>query len=379
MDLLKEQPFYKIRIPFEDSALSRFLVSELKECVQQLLAANNQPPETPRPTQSEETPRGLQVEIFDESPFAQKLIFLLECILIHGLKDRLIGHYSFWDVAEKLPECLPGSAANLTTVKDISKTPIGRQRVFIRVCLNEGAMVETLTALVWNEQLLKNFYKETAILRNSEFSNSMLELLDTLKSVTFSLVVKDSGFEKPTFWNAIDFPTSLKVPPPNSNPVSIEKGTMVQESMENSVQDSLSPPVDNDPEPMMIVGSSTVMDEASEGSRDLKDDKNKGKKKKKNRRVIAAFQNLEDQELIKKETVPPLPETTEDSDLSPKQSILQLVNSAIEQEAIAQNEAISKEKEREKEREKEKQIELEREKEREKELEKEREKDRERE
>jgi len=282
MELLKEHPYYKMRIPYEDAALSRFLVSELKECAQQLLTTNTQNTETPKPTQSEETPRGPHCEIFDDSPFAQKLCFLLECVVVHGLKDRLIGHYTFWDVAEKLPECLPGSETNLTTVKDISKTPIGRQRVFIRVCLNEGALVETLTALVWNEVVLKNFYKDTAILRNAEYSNSMLTFLDTLKIFTFSLVVKDAGFEKANYWNQIDFPTALPKGRQPSAPVSIEVAPTTQSASEIALQSNLSP------ETTDIDSSSymTVIDEASENGKDAKGD-GKGKKKRKNRRVIA--------------------------------------------------------------------------------------------
>ena len=43
----------------------------------------------------------------------------------------------------------------LNDVRECSKTPLGRGRVFVRVALNEGAVVDYLKALVWNRELAR--------------------------------------------------------------------------------------------------------------------------------------------------------------------------------------------------------------------------------
>lgn len=43
----------------------------------------------------------------------------------------------------------------MNDIRECSKTPLGRGRVFVRVALNEGAAMDYLKALVWNRELAK--------------------------------------------------------------------------------------------------------------------------------------------------------------------------------------------------------------------------------
>ena len=65
---------------------------------------------------------------------------------------------SLWDFLECLQSSLPGTSEFLVTIKQYSKTPTGRSRIFIRLALNDKSFSEYISALCWNTSLLKYYY-----------------------------------------------------------------------------------------------------------------------------------------------------------------------------------------------------------------------------
>lgn len=147
--------------------------------------------------------------ILDDDANSQKLCYLLELVLQHGLKERLLfGTIVFWQVVERLNECLPNINYLLNMVRDCSKNNTARGRIFIRASLNDGTFTDLITGLIWNSELLKSFYKDNALLRNEESINILLMLFEQLKGVKFSLFYKDNDLEKANYWEKIFKPES---------------------------------------------------------------------------------------------------------------------------------------------------------------------------
>eukprot|EP01114_Cavostelium_apophysatum_P015670 TRINITY_DN4321_c0_g1_i1.p1 TRINITY_DN4321_c0_g1~~TRINITY_DN4321_c0_g1_i1.p1 ORF type:complete len:409 (+),score=100.54 TRINITY_DN4321_c0_g1_i1:86-1312(+) len=132
-----------------------------------------------------------------------RLCYMLERILEHGIRDTaLFGTTHFWSYLEQLDRCLPGPEVKdvLRKVKECSKGNIGRGRVFLRLTLNEGSLVEYLRALMWNPQLTGSSYRETAILRDDEQSTAFLTVLESLQTFKFSFLLKDKDLDEADYW-----------------------------------------------------------------------------------------------------------------------------------------------------------------------------------
>ena len=81
--------------------------------------------------------------------------------------------------------------------------------MFLRVLLNERAMAECLSALVWNVPLVSKHYRPTALLRRDEDAAIFLLLLENLNGVTFSLATPDPLLDDPDYWSKLP---SLHIP-----------------------------------------------------------------------------------------------------------------------------------------------------------------------
>ncbi|EGG24970.1 RUN domain-containing protein [Cavenderia fasciculata] len=170
--------------------------------------------------------------IEDQNPHLLKICLYVEKILSEGLKDvNFIGKTCFFDVLEHLPSCLPDTSRVIELAKDSCKTAMGRGRVVIRQALNEGALEIYLSALCYNQSIVKSYYKETAFLRNSEFSSTFLTLLQSLEHIQFGLVVRDRDMDKPNYWDEITFTLLRSQPPPT--PIKIQKVETTQDNTEN--------------------------------------------------------------------------------------------------------------------------------------------------
>eukprot|EP01087_Luapelamoeba_hula_P004029 TRINITY_DN13993_c0_g1_i1.p1 TRINITY_DN13993_c0_g1~~TRINITY_DN13993_c0_g1_i1.p1 ORF type:complete len:379 (-),score=60.92 TRINITY_DN13993_c0_g1_i1:122-1258(-) len=140
----------------------------------------------------------------NEDPRLNKLCFLLEHFLFHGLKNTsLFGKTYYWDFVQHLDECLPDTVSTVNFVKGCARTSIGRGRVFICLGLNEKVLSDYLKGLAWNETLVSTYYHEWAVIRTMNTFERALEYCDRLvKEITFQLDVKDRGLDMPNYWNA---------------------------------------------------------------------------------------------------------------------------------------------------------------------------------
>ncbi|KYR00061.1 RUN domain-containing protein [Tieghemostelium lacteum] len=142
--------------------------------------------------------------IQDNNPYLLKVCFSVEKILSHHLKDvNIIGQTTIWDFLQNLPKCLPGTSGVIDMSKECSKTSIGRARVFIRSALNTGTLGDYISSLTFNNDLMKTYYKDSALLKNSEFINTFQSLLDSLSHINFGLAIKDKELDKITYWEDI--------------------------------------------------------------------------------------------------------------------------------------------------------------------------------
>ena len=85
----------------------------------------------------------------ETDPAAQRLCIVLEKCLQFQIKDGIFSRTFFWDYVQLLDECVPDGKRVINLVKRYASTPHGRSRIFLRVALNEGALAEYLSALVW--------------------------------------------------------------------------------------------------------------------------------------------------------------------------------------------------------------------------------------
>lgn len=60
----------------------------------------------------------------------------------------------------------------------MGQTDLGRGRVALRLALNEGALVDYLRALLFNQELTVKYYHEYALMRSEEHVSICLMLLE---------------------------------------------------------------------------------------------------------------------------------------------------------------------------------------------------------
>ncbi|PRP85234.1 hypothetical protein PROFUN_07004 [Planoprotostelium fungivorum] len=136
-----------------------------------------------------------------------RLLYLLEKILEHGLKENvsMFATSSAWYWLEQLDECLPGSEVKemITLIRSTASTTFGRTRVFLRYTLNQGALTEDLSALIWNTTLTEKYYRQGAIVRHPETSNLFLEVIEPLKNLKFQVDFEDKLLDSIDYWQKL--------------------------------------------------------------------------------------------------------------------------------------------------------------------------------
>lgn len=148
--------------------------------------------------------------LLESHPFAALLCFTVERALSHGLDDwSLFGRTYFWSFVRHLGDCLPSTHSIIQSVSAATPSPCGRGRVFLRVLLNERAMAECLSALVWNTSLVAKHYRTTALVRREEDASIFLLLLENLNGVSFSLASVDPLLDDPDYWSKLQI---LQIP-----------------------------------------------------------------------------------------------------------------------------------------------------------------------
>ncbi|ELR21632.1 RUN domain containing protein [Acanthamoeba castellanii str. Neff] len=140
--------------------------------------------------------------ITDDTPEVHGLCFVLEKIFLHELKTGPRGN--IWEFIERLQDSLPGNqaAGMLDKLRNWTRSSIGRGRAFLRLSLNQHAVVEYLQALVWNTGLLRAFYTQGAFFRNEHLVTEMMEQLELVLPLQFSLTMHFAEIDREDYWNA---------------------------------------------------------------------------------------------------------------------------------------------------------------------------------
>eukprot|EP00008_Paramoeba_atlantica_P009956 CAMPEP_0201480396 /NCGR_PEP_ID=MMETSP0151_2-20130828/4881_1 /ASSEMBLY_ACC=CAM_ASM_000257 /TAXON_ID=200890 /ORGANISM="Paramoeba atlantica, Strain 621/1 / CCAP 1560/9" /LENGTH=536 /DNA_ID=CAMNT_0047862231 /DNA_START=41 /DNA_END=1648 /DNA_ORIENTATION=+ len=139
------------------------------------------PPDSPVRVTS---PIPLPVASLSVLPLALRLCFCLERILSHHLKSGIFSKATVWDFVENLPKCLPATGEVIDQIRKRCRTPQGRGRAFIRDALKEGRLSEYIGALVMTDEITKDFYRPTALLRKEDqmfIFSQLLQFLDSKK------------------------------------------------------------------------------------------------------------------------------------------------------------------------------------------------------
>lgn len=166
--------------------------------------------------------------VADTDECANSLCYVIEAILIHGLKDKLAVKVSsvFGSNSEKMPEpefwtyvskyCHKNVLLELKNLNQITND-IGRGRAWLRIALNDGLIISYLGTMLADKPALQKFYCTTAYLRDEEQSDIMKQLLEGTSVFHFELSCNSSILNS---WNCLPLTLAhIWIPPATPQPV----------------------------------------------------------------------------------------------------------------------------------------------------------------
>tara|TARA_R110002050_G_scaffold42687_5_gene102637 strand:+ start:254 stop:874 length:621 start_codon:yes stop_codon:yes gene_type:complete len=178
------------------------------------------------------------VTLFQDHPHAARLCYTLEKILSHGLRDTAVfGKTYFWNYVKNLNVCLPSTSSTLESIRDMTSSTCGRGRLFLRMALNERALADYMSALVWNASLTEKHYKPFALLQREEDASIFLLLLENLNKVEFSLATPDPALDNPEYWTNLSLQPASHISRQNE---SMRRGVRLGESGESQSEEGAS-------------------------------------------------------------------------------------------------------------------------------------------
>jgi hypothetical protein len=162
----------------------------------------------------QEVCNGIQSDsvLIDDNANVKLICYLIEKILLHGVKTSFFGATREWKYLEHLNQCLPGTDAFLHQVRALGNSDCARTRLFIRLALNENSLGDYLSALAWNAETTEAHYKNGALMKEIEYRDTFLLLLEGLKKFQFGLCVKDRLLERQEYWGIVGVPTVQRTP-----------------------------------------------------------------------------------------------------------------------------------------------------------------------
>lgn len=184
----------KIKRERREAAISAALVARLQQAVQSVL----QPASRGELSDSRGFSLGLTRSMLGHSDNENALCNILEAIFIHGLRDSLGERMSsllgsdpdrmpvpnFWPVIMVISHRdLMEQVSELSFIN----SEVGRSRAWVRLALNQGQVCSYLSVLLQDNRTLKDYYRTTAFLRDSERSDIMLRVLQPISALTFNL------------------------------------------------------------------------------------------------------------------------------------------------------------------------------------------------
>eukprot|EP01114_Cavostelium_apophysatum_P000682 TRINITY_DN10620_c0_g1_i1.p1 TRINITY_DN10620_c0_g1~~TRINITY_DN10620_c0_g1_i1.p1 ORF type:complete len:784 (-),score=199.12 TRINITY_DN10620_c0_g1_i1:180-2531(-) len=154
---------------------------------------------------------GADKVVTEDSPAVNSLCFGIEQILNHGLRDVSVFRTTrIWHYLKRLKHCMPGTKEVLRNIKDHARTDLGRGRMFFRVALNEGSLVDFLNALRFDSDLTGKYYFDYSILRNEVQYSTLIMLLSSFGVLQFRLFLKVPDIDREEYWETVPL---LKVKP----------------------------------------------------------------------------------------------------------------------------------------------------------------------
>ena len=96
----------------------------------------------------------------------------------------------YYRLLRLLPSSLPSSSSSSSLTSLISRvetstseisTDLGRGRAAVMLALNEQNLTNFFSTLLWREEIMKEWYKETAILRDEDQKTEFL----CMKNISF--------------------------------------------------------------------------------------------------------------------------------------------------------------------------------------------------
>lgn len=185
---------HRIKREKREAAICVSLVTRLKEAVQSVL----QPGGTTRDYGPRYSSQACYGPVLGHSDNTNVLCNVLEAIFIHGLRDSfgekmsvLLGADpdrmpvpNFWPVV-----LIISHRDLIEQIGELSfiSSEVGRSRAWVRLALNHGQIHSYLSVLLQDSHTLKDYYKPTALLRDSERADIMLGVLQPLSSLTFNM------------------------------------------------------------------------------------------------------------------------------------------------------------------------------------------------
>ncbi|CAG7817919.1 unnamed protein product [Allacma fusca] len=131
------------------------------------------------------------------------LCWILEAVFIHGLKNPFLKSMSsvFHTRENNIPEpsfwefvlifCHQEVIVQINTFSYIS-TDVGRCRAWLRLALNDGLLISYLQMMLKDKSTLKDYFKPTAFLRDSEMCDMLKNYLYGIESYDFQLACNSS-------------------------------------------------------------------------------------------------------------------------------------------------------------------------------------------
>ncbi|XP_076059202.1 pleckstrin homology and RUN domain containing M1 isoform X2 [Oratosquilla oratoria] len=174
--------FKKIQLEKREAAIKKQLLNRIKDAVQSLVQPG--------------IPKISKGPTLGHTDNTNALCSSLEAVLIHGLRDSLGERFSslladpdrmpipnFW------PVVLTMSHRDL--IQQVSQlsfitSEVGKGRAWIRLALNQGQLLSYLTVLMQDETTLKDYYKSTAFVRDCEYPDMMIRVLQPIASIPFN-------------------------------------------------------------------------------------------------------------------------------------------------------------------------------------------------
>lgn len=177
---------------------------------------------------------GETVKVGNEARPLQRLVEHLDHAFLHGLKHITPG---YWIFVKRFTHKLVISDI---LALDRLATNLGRSRAWLYQSLNEGALESYLRCFLDNDEVLKKFYIEHALLRDSERLTLLMTLVSGLDYVTFDLELNVAYFDLVSH-----IPRSASVPRDLEDTISIHS---------NASFESVSSSVCNDVEGSFLLG-----------------------------------------------------------------------------------------------------------------------------